>query len=394
MLCVSVYLPCLSRYLVIPPSIYLVHLHPIHTQHHFTGPSRYVSPLELLHSKLFILLLISNFETKLNLSHDLGFFTEIGLGSPTQYFQVMIDISSPDSFIESAGKDYSTGYNASLSTSYKSNGTTASIDYGFWKTNGIVSQDTFHFGDLHIQGQSFQEASEIIGGRPSWDNRSIIRGALGLSPSRGESAYGLPNPLLMAASQGLLYSNLFALRLAEPGELRFGGVNQNLYSGNITHLPLTNQTVPLLPNGTWQTSAEYVAMGPCNDISWSLEGYTASFTTMRSFIQLPDLLTMEILSILGFEDIMLMPPSIDCQRRSSLPVITLSLGGHEFHLSAYDYTFLWDMEEGRPPRCVSAFSPLGRYKAAEKAIILGTAFLQRYYTVFDLDLRTIGSKST
>jgi Eukaryotic aspartyl protease len=50
------------------------------------------------------------------------------------------------------------------------------------------------------------------------------------------------------------------------------------------------------------------------------------------------------------------------------------------------------MEEGRRPRCVSAFSPLGRYKAAEKAIILGTAFLQRYYTVFDLDLRTISSK--
>jgi hypothetical protein len=50
------------------------------------------------------------------------------------------------------------------------------------------------------------------------------------------------------------------------------------------------------------------------------------------------------------------------------------------------------MEEGRTPRCVSAFSPLGRYKAAEKAIILGTAFLQRYYTVFDLDLRTISSK--
>ena len=49
------------------------------------------------------------------------------------------------------------------------------------------------------------------------------------------------------------------------------------------------------------------------------------------------------------------------------------------------------MEEGRTPRCVSAFPPLGRYKAAEKAIILGTAFLQRYYTVFDLDLRTISS---
>jgi hypothetical protein len=71
---------------------------------------------------------------------------------------------------------------------------------------------------------------------------------------------------------------------------------------------------------------------------------------------------------------------------------TLSLGDREFHLSAYDYTFLWDMEEGRPPRCVSAFFPLGRHEG--KAIILGTAFLQRYYTVFDLDSRTIGSKST
>ena len=269
----------------------------------------------------------------------------------------MIDISGPDSFIGAAGKDCSAGYNASLSTSYKSNGTTASIDHGFWETNGIVSQDTFHFGDLHIQNQSFQEASEIIGGPLSWDNRSIIRGVLGLGPSQVESALGRPNPLLMAASQGLLHSNLFALRLAEPGELRFGGVNQNLYSGNITHLPLTNQTTSLLPNGTWQTSAEYIAMGPRNDISWSLEGYTASFTTMRTYIQLPALMTMEILSILGFEKIMMMPPSIDCQRRSSLPVVTLSLGGREFHLSAYDYTFLWDMEEGRPPRCVSAFFP-------------------------------------
>jgi hypothetical protein len=47
--------------------------------------------------------------------------------------------------------------------------------------------------------------------------------------------------------------------------------------------------------------------------------------------------------------------SIDCSKREELEVLTLSLGGHDFSITPYEYPFELDIEDWGGNRCTSAF---------------------------------------
>ncbi|KAL9589193.1 MAG: hypothetical protein Q9203_001999, partial [Teloschistes exilis] len=117
-----------------------------------------------------------------------------------------------------------------------------------------------------------------------------------------------------------------------------------------------------------------------------LAGYTASFSTLTAFILLPDLLAVQIIETLEFEDIMFLPPSVECEKLKYLPDITFNLAGKNSTLTPYDYSIEWPIEPGNV-RCVSAIIPF-RLEQNEETV-LGSAFLRAFYSVFDLDTNTI-----
>jgi hypothetical protein len=256
---------------------------------------------------------------------------------------------------------------------------------------GYLAQDTLHIGDLRLDNQIFQEANETRSG-PSWDQHVVIDGLLGFAPSVMGSVTGTPTPFAYAATSGLLKENIFGLRLREPAELNLGAVNPALFKGDIAYVPLTNASGPLFMTGRWQTAATSVAMGPSSELKWSLDGYTAVFTTVTPFIYLPYTPAVDITRFLDFEDIMFMPPSVDCGRLDTLPDITITLAGTDFVMTPWDYTYEWEGKPGRF-RCVSAFQYIGPDEGLEdgtKEIILGTTFVRAFYSVFDLEQRRIG----
>jgi hypothetical protein len=105
-------------------------------------------------------------------------------------------------------------------------------------------------GDLQICEQVFQQALRITG-QPSYDD-PIIRGIFGLaSPLSNSSTPGFVSPVANAVLQGNLKSNLFALKLSEPGELMMGDVNRELFCGEISWFPLSNTSTKVLPEA-WQ----------------------------------------------------------------------------------------------------------------------------------------------
>ena len=95
----------------------------------------------------------------------------------------------------------------------------------------------------------------------SWDDIASVHGVMGLTPRSTGSGLKLLSPFTTIASQGLLDENIISLRLREPRELTFGGVNHELFMGNITRIPITNHTSPYSLTGRWQAEATYVAIG-------------------------------------------------------------------------------------------------------------------------------------
>ncbi|KAI9867981.1 MAG: Vacuolar protease A, partial [Pleopsidium flavum] len=341
---------------------------------------------------LWVHLLLIRATSQKNLTHDLIYFTEIRVGSPPQPIQALIDISSPDSFVPSNNCTYchpgGERYNSSASSSFHSNGTAINLDYGYLTTSGIVAQDTISFGGLQVEDQFFQEANEVIGVGISWDDMSIINSIIGLTPSSVGSVRKMSSPFMNMASQGILDSNSFALRLREPREIMFGGTNRNLYAGNFTHIPLAIQTNEYAFKGGWQVEAKSMRLGTDTGLVMSLEGYTATFSTGWAILGLPYEVAWNFITALDFEDITFMPPSVSCERRGEMPDISINLAGHDFVLTAYDYTYKWPLESGEI-RCVAAFRA-AEFEDHSKTIILGSSFLRAFYTVFDVDSESIG----
>lgn len=332
-----------------------------------------------------------------NFTHDLIYFTEIGVGIPPQRFQVLVDLSSPETFVSSVGcaKCYpgDVKYDSTLSSTSKANGSALEVDYGYIFASGNITADTFNFDDLQINNQLFLDATEVRPIGSSWDDLSTIHGVLGLTPSSAGSALNLPSPFMTMVAENTLDKNILSLRLQEPRELLFGAVNPKYFTGELVRLPLTNRSslyVPDLLTGNWQAEAHYLALGDEPGVRMSLDGYTASFSTRSAFIFLPDYAAFALTRILGFEDIMMMPPSISCEQRAHLPDLTINLAGHNFTLTPYDYTFEWPIRQSKT-RCVSAIAGVGIEQYDE--IVLGSAFLRAFYSVFDQDTKTVGCKS-
>lgn len=74
--------------------------------------------------------------------------------------------------------------------------------------------------------------------------------------------------------------------------------------------------------------------------------------------------------------------NIECEARKYLPDVVFTLSGHNFSIGPEDYVF--DIEGS----CISAF--FGTYQARDCPFaVLGTVFLRKWYSVFDLGTKTI-----
>jgi saccharopepsin len=75
---------------------------------------------------------------------------------------------------------------------------------------------------------------------------------------------------------------------------------------------------------------------------------------------------------------------IECSNRGKLPDVIFTLGGHNFSLGPEDYV-LKESEN----ICISAFFGNDFPTPGGPFAVFGTVFLRRWYSVFDLEARTI-----
>ena len=325
--------------------------------------------------------------------------TEITVGTPPQNFRVLLGISDSDIFLPSSHCDSTCRehrqYQSSLSSTYVANGTHLIGDYLRFTAQGIISQDTVRVAGIELTNLTFGEAETFWRrqgdlGNDYWD------GILGLAPAKHSNnrpySGELDNPFLSIASRGLLDRNVFGLKLSRglghPGEIMFGEINHDLYQGELKTLPLLNDTKDLqVIQGRWIVPATSISIG---DGSASLEGYAATLESDFPLIALPwDFVTL-LEKYLGMErkGDRYAPKSIDCSKREELEDFTITLGGHDFVITPFDYTIEINKKEWGGHRCISAFIGMPNM-IKEKYVIIGSSFLRAFYGVFDLDERTV-----
>ncbi len=180
---------------------------------------------------------------------DAQYYIDITLGSDKQAFRVVPDTGSSNLWVPSKeckiteiSCELHRRYDHGSSKTYVANGTEFKIQYGSGAAAGFFSTDGLSIAGLDVKSQSFAEVTHEPGIAFLAAKFDGIMGLAFDSISVGRATpvwYNL-------VSQGLVTEQVFAFHLSTvsgtDGELVFGGVDPDHYSGDFEFVALTNET--------------------------------------------------------------------------------------------------------------------------------------------------------
>ncbi|KAG9218927.1 hypothetical protein CCMSSC00406_0000959 [Pleurotus cornucopiae] len=307
------------------------------------------------------------------------YFSEITLGTPPQTFKVILDTGSsnlwvPSTKCTSIACFLHAKYDSSSSSTYKSNGTEFSIQYGSGSMEGFVSQDTLTICDLKIPHQDFAEATKEPGLAFAFGK---FDGILGLGYDTISVNHITP-PFYSMINHGLLDDPVFSFRIGtsedDGGEAIFGGIDTSAFTGKLNYVPVRRKAY-------WEVELESVGFG---DDHLELENTGAAIDTGTSLIALPTDIAEMLNTQIGAKKSWNGQYTVDCSKVPDLPDLTFTFGGQKYPLAASDYIL------NVQGTCISAFTGLDINVPGGSLWIIGDVFLRRYYTVYDKGRDAVG----
>jgi saccharopepsin len=307
------------------------------------------------------------------------YFAEITLGSPPQLFKVILDTGSSNLWVPSTKCNsiacfLHAKYDSSASTTYVANGSDFSIQYGSGSMEGFVSKDDLCIGDLSIKGQDFAEATKEPGLAFAFGK---FDGILGLGYDTISVNHITP-PFYEMINKNLLESPVFSFRLGldeeDGGEVVFGGIDHDAYSGKIAYVPVRRKAY-------WEVELEKVKFG---DDELELENTGAAIDTGTSLIALPTDVAEMLNTQIGAKKSWNGQYQVDCAKVPDLPDLSFYFNGKPYPLKGTDYIL---EVQGT---CISAFTGMDINLPGGALWIIGDVFLRRYFTVYDLGRNAVG----
>eukprot|EP00401_Gymnodinium_catenatum_P051996 CAMPEP_0117487572 /NCGR_PEP_ID=MMETSP0784-20121206/16065_1 /TAXON_ID=39447 /ORGANISM="" /LENGTH=383 /DNA_ID=CAMNT_0005282225 /DNA_START=141 /DNA_END=1292 /DNA_ORIENTATION=- len=302
------------------------------------------------------------------------YYGEIEVGTPGQKINVVWDTGSSNLWVPNTrpwlSQTWHNIYEHDKSSTYKANGTEFKIMYGSGPVSGFYSSDTVAFSSFQLPDFTFAEVNDYSGLGMAY-RVGKFDGILGLGWD-SISVGGVPTLMTALVASGQLDEPVFGFYLGDNtvGELEFGGVDPNHYSGEFTHVPLSTETY-------WGVQLDDAKLGG-KSVSTSTKAIVDSGTSLLAG---PTSDVQSIADILGATSVMGKAYAVDCSK--DLPELTFTLGGSDFTLTKQDLIL---QQSGS--QCILGL--MGIEVPAGPLWILGDVFMRKYYVKFDWGQKRLG----
>lgn len=306
---------------------------------------------------------------------DFSYFIEIGIGSNLKPIYMLIDTGAGSTWVMSSTCQSSPclihqTFGPSDSETLEVEDTHFEIHYGSGSVSGLVASDTFHIAgfDLPFRFGLANVTSDDF-------NHFPFDGILGLGLSPGTTE----NFVAELVEEKLLDRNVFGVYLNRAsdgdtgGEISFGSLNPDKYTGDITYTPLHKKD-----GYDWAIEME--------DFSYGTK--TAGVSTILSYIDTGTSYAFgpkkEVAKIYNMIDGATTSNgeifNVPCDSNDELAI---TFSGRRHIISAKD----WRSGPNENGQCTGNFYG---YEVVANAWLLGDVFLKNVYAVFDVDKKQIG----
>jgi hypothetical protein len=304
--------------------------------------------------------------------HDMSYTGTIYIGTPGQKAEVVFDTGSANLWVPNTQPEGATKniYDHTQSSTYNANGQSFHIQYGSGPVAGYLSQDTVSWGDLKLTDYTFAEVDDTSGLGRLYAN-TPMDGILGLAFS-SIAQDGVDAPIKALGQSGQLSQVVFAFFLGgdgADGELVFGDVDPNHYTGEFTDVPLNAATY-------WQVGLSTVMLGS-QQIASSENAIVDSGT---SLIAAPQNDVEALIQGLGatYQQGAIVA---NCGQVDSMPDLTFSFGDS----ASFPLKISECVVQRQGDNCLLGIQP-----SPAPMWILGDVFMRVYYVKFDWTNQKIG----
>lgn len=312
---------------------------------------------------------------------DAEYFGEVQFGSPPQTFQVVYDTGSSNVWVPSKRchdcKQGAPRYDSESSTTYSEDGRPFEISYARGRCRGFLSHDDVGLAGLAIRNFTF---AEVMDEDASVFGKALFDGIFGLGPAAGAVGH-TPMAIQMLLDQRQIGNKLIAFFLSPHDEsmLILGGSDESLHEGDLTYLPVVLGKAGVAQQ--WLVHAtDFKVAGRSIRICNLVTPCFMLLDTGSSVLAGPSTAVRRLLRKVGKVE-------EDCSNVARLPTLSIFLGGANVHLEP-DFYVLRAREE-RSGRQVCRIG-IDSIHVRSSLWILGTPFLRKYYSVWDLEQQRIG----
>ncbi|KAF8980910.1 Vacuolar protease A [Entomortierella lignicola] len=307
------------------------------------------------------------------------YYGEVSVGTPPQKFSVVFDTGSSNFWIPSVqctsiACSFHQRFDAEESSTFSSNGTQFSIDYGEESLEGIISADNLEVSGLIVKQQEFGEAAQIPGFAYAFKK---FDGIFGLAYDT-ISMPGVVPPFYSMVNQKLVDEPVFGFYLGQAdsslgGQLTLGGLDSNHFEGELKWHNVRRK-------GYWEIDLTKIKLGD-DQVEMSAGAIIDTGSSMI-FLEagLAELLNRDI----GAKENLAGQYVLDCSTVPKLPDFSFFFDDSQYTLKGEDYV----LNVGGS--CISGFKGMDFSESMEDLWIVGSIFLRKFYSVYDLGNHRVG----